>query len=48
MTWQQDVKRIISVEVVHNHVCSDDECVTTNDIAGSNVAEDNEEKVDEP
>jgi hypothetical protein len=35
------------VEVVDEYVCSDDECVTRDDIADSNVAEDQEEEVSE-
>jgi hypothetical protein len=37
-----------SVEVVDEYICSDDECVTTDDIAGGDVTEDEEEEVSEP
>jgi hypothetical protein len=33
------------VEVVNEYVCSDDECVTTVDVADSDVAEDEKEEV---
>jgi hypothetical protein len=36
------------VEVVDEYVCSDDECPTTDDIADSDVAEDETEEVSEP
>jgi hypothetical protein len=36
------------VEVVDEYVCSDDECLTTDDIADSDVAEDEKEAVSEP
>jgi hypothetical protein len=36
-----------SVEVVNEYVCSDDECVTRDDIADSDVAEDEKDKVSE-
>jgi hypothetical protein len=32
------------VEIVDEYVCSNDECATTDDIADSNVAEDEKEK----
>jgi hypothetical protein len=35
------------VEVVDEYVCSDDECVTRDDIADSDVAEDDKEEVSE-
>jgi hypothetical protein len=35
------------VEVVDEYVCGDDECVTRDDIADSDVAEDEKEKVSE-
>jgi hypothetical protein len=35
------------VEVIDECVCSDDECVTTDDIADSDVAEDEKEEVSE-
>jgi hypothetical protein len=35
------------VEVVNDYVCSDDECVTRDDIADSDVAEDEKEEVSE-
>jgi hypothetical protein len=35
------------VEVVDEHVCSDDECVTRDNIADSDVAEDEKEEVSE-
>jgi hypothetical protein len=35
------------VEVVDEYVCSDDECVTSDDIADSDVAEDKKEEVSE-
>jgi hypothetical protein len=35
------------VEVVDEYVCSDDECVTRDDIADSDVAEDEKEGVSE-
>jgi hypothetical protein len=35
------------VEVVDEYVCSDDECVTRDDIAGRDVAEDEKEEVSE-
>jgi hypothetical protein len=35
------------VEVVDEYVCSDDECVTRDDIADSDVAEDEKEEVSE-
>jgi hypothetical protein len=35
------------VEVVDEFVCSDDECVTRDDIADSDVAEDEKEEVSE-
>jgi hypothetical protein len=36
-----------SVEVGNEYVCSDDECVTRNDIADSDAAEDEKEEVSE-
>jgi hypothetical protein len=36
------------VEVVDEYVCSDDECVTRDDIADSDVAEDEKEEVNKP
>jgi hypothetical protein len=48
MTKQQALKCQNSVEVVDEYVCSHDECVTTDAIADSNVAEDEREEVDEP
>jgi hypothetical protein len=36
------------VEVVDECVCSDDECVSTDDIADSDVSEDEKEEVGEP
>jgi hypothetical protein len=36
------------VEVVDEYVCSHDECVTTDDIAESDVAEEEKEEVSEP
>jgi hypothetical protein len=47
MTRQQALKRKNSVEVVDEYLCSDDECVTTDGIADSDVAEDEKEEVDE-
>jgi hypothetical protein len=35
------------VEVVHEYVCSDDECITRDDIADSDDAEDEKEEVSE-
>jgi hypothetical protein len=35
------------VEVVDEYVCSDDECGSTDDIADSDVAEDEKEEVSE-
>jgi hypothetical protein len=48
MTRQQALKRKYSVEVVDEYVSSDDECVTSDDIADSDVAEDEKEEVVEP
>jgi hypothetical protein len=36
------------VQVVDEYVCSDDECRTTDDIADSDVAEDEKEELSEP
>jgi hypothetical protein len=36
------------VKVVNEYVCSGDECVTTDDIADSDVAEDEKGEVKEP
>jgi hypothetical protein len=46
--WATSSERKNSVEVVDECVCSDDECVTTDDIADSDVAEDEKEEVGEP
>jgi hypothetical protein len=48
MTRQQALKRKNSVEVVDEYVCSDNECLTTDDVGDSDVAEDEKEEVDEP
>jgi hypothetical protein len=36
------------VDVVDEYVCSDDECVNTDNIAGSDVADDEKVEVEEP
>jgi hypothetical protein len=46
MTTQGALKRKSSVEVVDECDCSDDECVTTDDVA--DVAEDEKEEVNKP
>jgi hypothetical protein len=48
MTRQHALNRKNPVEVVYEYVCSNDKCVTTDDIAESDVTEDEKEEVDEP
>jgi hypothetical protein len=48
LTRQQALKRKISVKIVDEYVCSDDECASRDDIADSDVAEDEIEEEDEP
>jgi hypothetical protein len=46
--WATSFERKNSVGVLDEYVCRDDQCVTTDDIVDSDVAEDEKEEVSEP